>query len=100
MQYRGNPFGPSLKTWPKCISDDTDLISVLFMPKIFSGNSYTEPSTGFVNDNHPERDTNLSFVSNKGSPLNLSIKIPSGVFLKIWYSLQNLESVPLLKATS
>ena len=65
-----------------------------------SGSSYTEPSIGFVNDNHPDLETNLSLVSNKDSPLNLSIKIQSGVFLKISYSLQKRASVPLLKATS
>ena len=41
-----------------------------------------DPSTGLVNDNHPVPELNLSLVSNKGAPLNLSIKTPSGVFLK------------------
>ena len=44
-------------------------------------------------------ELNLYLVSNNGAPLNLSTKIPSGVFLKISYSLQNLASVPSLKAT-
>ena len=32
MQYLGMPFGPSGKTCPKCISEVTDLISVLLIP--------------------------------------------------------------------
>ena len=54
---------------------------------------------GLVKESHPVLELNLSFVSNKGSPLNLSTNLPSGVFLKSSYSLQNLESVPSLKAT-
>ena len=50
------------------------------MPKLLSGSSYTDPSTGFVNESQPDLETNLSFVSKRGSPLNLSTNIPLGVF--------------------
>ncbi len=62
---------------------ETDLTSVLFIPYELSGSSYVELGTGAVNDSHPLLETNLSLVSNKGAQLNLSTKIPSGVFLKI-----------------
>ena len=73
---------------------DRDLTSVLLMPYELSGSSYVEFGIGAVNDNQPLLETNLSLVSNKGAPLNLSTNIPSGVFLNISYSLQNLASVP------
>jgi hypothetical protein len=62
---------------------DIDLTSVLFIPYELSGSSYVALGTGAVKESQPLRETNLSLVSNKGAPLNLSIKTPSGVFLKI-----------------
>ena len=54
---------------------------------------------GLVKDSQPVAELNLSLVSNSGAPLSLSTNIPSGVFLKISSSLQNLASVPYSNAT-
>ena len=80
MQYLGFPFGPSGKTWPRCIPELFDFISVLIIPKLVSRCSVTVPSTGLVKDNHPVPELKRSLVSKRATPLSLSIKTPSGVF--------------------
>ena len=87
MQYRSPPLslGPSLNTWPKCMSPKLLFTSTLSMPRDVS---FVDLTTffeiGLVKLGQPVPESYLSFDENRGTPVTTSTYMPSS--LLSWYS--------------
>lgn len=94
MQYlKPVGSGPSVKTWPKWPPHFLPTISILFIPRVLSSISTTEPSMGFQKLGQPVLESYLFSLLKTGSPQSAVTKVPGRFSFKRSVS-ENGASVP------